>query len=314
MSASAIIGRKWNATLNRGTYKSTSSTYENAMASSNSPENSENIQARDSTGWSAYLYNKSAAFVYPPAFTAPVLDILSAQPGEKIIDLGCGSGEVTVMLDKIVKRAPGGLVVAVDYSESMISKAKEAGLEHAFVSDIQALSIPMAGFNNGDPEFKFDAAFSNATFHWCKRDPAGVLASVKKILKPGGRLVVEMGGAMNCIGIRSALHRVLKSRGHDPIPLDPWFFPSVEDYTKLLIAASFEPLQISLTPRVTPLADGIRGWLEVFARKSFLKDLPDGEATEIITEVEDICRVDCQDSSGNWAMMYTRLRFSARSV
>jgi SAM-dependent methyltransferase len=118
------------------------------------------------------------------------------------------------------------------------------------VSDVQDLNIPMAAFTNNDPEFKFDAAFSNATLHWCKRDPAGVLESVKKILKPGGRLVVEMGGAMNCIGttnipdlqfsiervtpgVRSALHRVIKSRGHDPIPLDPWFFPSVEDYTKV---------------------------------------------------------------------------------
>ncbi|KAF7365488.1 Methyltranfer-dom domain-containing protein [Mycena venus] len=261
--------------------------------------------ARDAQGWSASLYNRSAAFVYSPAYTAPVLELLAAQPGEKIIDLGCGSGEVTVVIDGIVKQASGGLVVAVDYSESMIAKAKEAGLDHAFVSDIQALDIPMSGFNNNDPEFKFDAAFSNATFHWCKRDPAGVLESVKKILKPGGRLVVEMGGAMNCIGLRSALHRALKFRGYDPVALDPWFFPS------LLTSASFTPLQITLTPRATPLADGIRGWLECFARTSILKACPDAEATEIIDEVEDVLRVDCQDREGNWSMVYTRLRFSA---
>lgn len=59
----------------------------------------------------------------------------------------------------------------------------------------------MESFNNNDAGFKFDAVFSNATFHWCKRDPAGVLESIKKILKPGGRLAVEMGGAMNCIGL-----------------------------------------------------------------------------------------------------------------
>ncbi|KAJ7695725.1 S-adenosyl-L-methionine-dependent methyltransferase [Mycena rosella] len=271
----------------------------------------EALYTRDPQGWSASLYNKSAAFVYSPAFTAPILDMLAAKPGEKIVDLGCGSGEVTVVLDKIVKQAPGGLVVGVDFSESMIEKAKEAGLDHAFVSDVQALDIPMAEFNNNDPEFKFDAAFSNATLHWCKRDPAGVLESVKKILKPGGRLVVEMGGAMNCIGIRSALHRVVRAHGHDPAPLDPWFFPSVEDYSKLLIAASFKTLQISLTPRNTPLEDGLRGWLEVFARKAFLKDFSDKEATEIINEVVEMCRIDCQDTSGNWAMMYSRLRFEA---
>jgi trans-aconitate methyltransferase len=76
--------------------------------------------ARDPQGWSASLYNKSAAFVYSPKFTAPVLEILAARPGEKIIDLGCGSGEVTVVIEKIVKQAPGGVVVGVDYSESMV--------------------------------------------------------------------------------------------------------------------------------------------------------------------------------------------------
>ncbi|KAJ6466388.1 S-adenosyl-L-methionine-dependent methyltransferase [Mycena sanguinolenta] len=278
---------------------------------SHAPDTSDSLHTRDAQGWSASLYNKSAAFVYSPEFTAPVLDLLSAQPGEKIIDLGCGSGEVTLVIEKIVKQAPGGLVVAVDYSESMIAKSKETGLAHAYVSDIQNLDIPMAEFNNNDPAFKFDAAFSTATFHWCKRDPAGVLESVKKILKPGGRLVVEMGGAMNCIGLRSALHRALKSRGYDAISLDPWFFPSVEEYTKLLTAASFEPVQVLHTARITPLADGIRGWLEVFARKSILKDCPDSEATEIIDEVEEVLSVDCKDIWGNWSMVYTRLRFSA---
>lgn len=82
-----------------------------------------------------------------------------------------------------------------------IAKAKGAGLDHAFVSDIQKLDIPISAFNNNDADFKFDAAFSNATFHWCKSDPAGVLEGIRKILKPGGRLAVEMGGAMNCIGM-----------------------------------------------------------------------------------------------------------------
>jgi SAM-dependent methyltransferase len=47
---------------------------------------------------------------------------------------------------------------------------------------------------------KFDAVFSNATLHWCKRNPKGVLDSAKKVLKQGGRFVMEMGGFMNCVG------------------------------------------------------------------------------------------------------------------
>jgi len=49
-------------------------------------------------------------------------------------------------------------------------------------------------------EEKFDAVFSNAAMHWCKANPVGVLMSARKVLKPGGRFVAEMGGFTNCIG------------------------------------------------------------------------------------------------------------------
>lgn len=77
--------------------------------------------APDASGWSASLYNKNTSFVYSPAFTAPVLELLSAQPGERIIDFGCGSGEVTLEIKKRVEGAEGGLVVGLDFSESMVS-------------------------------------------------------------------------------------------------------------------------------------------------------------------------------------------------
>jgi SAM-dependent methyltransferase len=78
-----------------------------------------------------------------------------------------------------------------------IEKARMNGLEHAFVSDIQDLQLPER-FSKSS--FKFDAVFSNAALHWCKRNPAGVLESVKRVLKQGGRFVGEMGGFMCCIG------------------------------------------------------------------------------------------------------------------
>jgi SAM-dependent methyltransferase len=49
---------------------------------------------------------------------------------------------------------------------------------------------------------KFDAVFSSATFHWCKANPGGVVESVKWLLKPGGRMVWEMGGFGNtCVAV-----------------------------------------------------------------------------------------------------------------
>lgn len=86
-------------------------------SSSNPPATSDEP---DASGWSAAQYNKHAAFVYSPTFTAPVLEMLACQPGEKIIDFGCGSGELALAIEQIVSQKEGGMVAAFDYSESMV--------------------------------------------------------------------------------------------------------------------------------------------------------------------------------------------------
>lgn len=68
--------------------------------------------------WSPEKYNKHASFVYSKEFTTPVLSMLNPQPGEKIIDFGCGSGELTVQLQSIVGES--GLVIGVDASKNMV--------------------------------------------------------------------------------------------------------------------------------------------------------------------------------------------------
>ncbi|CCM06916.1 uncharacterized protein FIBRA_09228 [Fibroporia radiculosa] len=257
--------------------------------------------------WSAATYNKTAAFVYSQAYTSAVLALLAAQPGEQILDLGCGSGEVTREIAALV--GDTGRVVGTDNSQSMIEQCRANGLAHVFVSDAQDLRFPpgwTAGLCGG-----YDAVFSNAALHWCKRAPAGVLAGARRVLKPGGRLVVEMGGFMNVVGVRAALHRVLSARGYSPAERDPWYFPSTEDYAALLEAAGFEVQHISLNPRVTPLPGPLTDWLRLFARPYFMEGLSDEEAEAVMAEVQEMCRVDCCDSQGKWCIMYTRLRVAA---
>ncbi|KAH9947415.1 S-adenosyl-L-methionine-dependent methyltransferase, partial [Amylocystis lapponica] len=244
---------------------------------------------------------------WAPEFTSPVLTLLNAQPGERIIDFGCGTGEVT----RKIKQAVGdtGLVVGVDSSQSMIDKSKTDSIDHAFVSDVQDLQFPSTWAE--DLQSGFDAVFSNATLHWCKRDPKGVLENAKRVLKPGGRFVVEMGGFMNCVGVRVALYHVLRSRGYDPAELDPWYFPSPGAYTSLLESAGFDVQSIALHPRLTPLNGSLYDWLRLFARSSSLGGLCDTEADAIMREVEDMCSVDFRDEQGNWTVMYCRLRVVA---
>lgn len=78
-----------------------------------------------------------------------------------------------------------------------VNKARLNGLKHVFVSDIQDLDVPD---ELPEAQERFDAVFSNATLHWCKKDPEGVMRGVRRVLRPGGRFVAEMGGFMNCIG------------------------------------------------------------------------------------------------------------------
>ena len=63
-------------------------------------------------------YNKNASFVYSDKFTSPVLDLLNAQPGEVIADLGCGTGELTAKVCAAV--GSGGSVVGIDSSPKMV--------------------------------------------------------------------------------------------------------------------------------------------------------------------------------------------------
>jgi trans-aconitate methyltransferase len=72
----------------------------------------------DKTGWSATEYRAIASYVYSPEATAPILQSLCASPGEKILDLGCGSGEVTAEIARLV--GTDGIVAGFDSSEDMV--------------------------------------------------------------------------------------------------------------------------------------------------------------------------------------------------
>ncbi|KAH7336808.1 S-adenosyl-L-methionine-dependent methyltransferase [Rhizoctonia solani] len=256
--------------------------------------------------WSAFQYNKTASFVYSDAYTQPVLDSLSPLIGESILDMGCGTGELTYRLQEFVGR--NGLVVGVDSSQDMLAKAKKNNVTNLFCCDIQSLTMP-EDFKS--LEGTFNAVFTNAALHWCKRDPSGVVQAAKRALQPGGRFVGEFGGYLNCVGVRSILHQVLRGRGIEPSKVDPWYFPRPENYAKVLESEGFKVEYISLNPRITPLPGPLIDWLRTFARNSLLAEMNDEEAEHIMREVSDLCEPDMKDKNGGWAIMYVRLRFRA---
>jgi SAM-dependent methyltransferase len=205
--------------------------------------------------WSARRYAETAHFV--PALGAPVLQLLSPEAGERILDLGCGDG---VLTEKLV--AAGALVVAVDAAPDMVAGAQTRGVD-ARVMAGQDLSF----------DREFDAVFSNAALHWM-RPPEAVLAGVRRALKPGGRFVGEMGGHNNTAAIIVALSAVLARHAVDACRFNPWYFPSAAAYRSKLEAAGFAVEDIRIVPRPTLLPTSIEPWLETFAG-SFFSALPE---------------------------------------
>lgn len=83
----------------------------------------------------------------------------------------------------------------------------------------------------------FDAVFTHAALHWI-RTPRTVIEGAKQVLRPGGRFVGEFGGHGNMAAVRVAMHSALWRRGIDPLEVDPWYFPTPDEYRRQLEAVS----------------------------------------------------------------------------
>jgi trans-aconitate methyltransferase len=229
-----------------------------------------------------------------PAFGAPVVELLDPQPGERILDLGCGDGVLTEKIGAI-----GATVVAVDAAPDMVAAAKARGVDARLIPG-QNLAF----------EGEFDAVFSNAALHWM-RPQETVLDGVRRALKPGGRFVAEMGGHNNTAAILTAMRAVLARRGIEALSLSPWYFPSAGAYQKKLEAAGFAVEEIAIIPRPTPLDAGLDAWLEAFA-EDFLNPLPAEDRRAARQEICDLLQPILRDETGLWIADYVRLRFRAR--
>jgi trans-aconitate methyltransferase len=241
--------------------------------------------------WDPACYARNARFVSD--LGAPVVELLAPQPGERILDLGCGDGALTRKLVEL-----GCEVVAVDSSAPQIEAARKLGL------DARVMSADALPFRE-----EFDAVFSNAVLHWIKRaDP--MMAAVYRSLKPGGRFVAECGGHGCVDKIRTALVQALDRHGLDGESRVPWYFPTPGDYATRLERAGFRVDNMALIPRPTPLPGDIIGWLETFAQ-SFVSGLDGGARADYLEEVRAALEPQLRESTGTWVADYVRLRFTA---
>ncbi|MFN3387725.1 MAG: class I SAM-dependent methyltransferase [Allosphingosinicella sp.] len=258
------------------------------------------MSVNQSSRWSPSDYATNAAFV--PALGAAALDLLAPQPGELILDLGCGDGTLT---QKIA--STGARVLGLDASQEMVDAARAKGVD-AFVADAQALDLEAQALRFGC----FDAAFSNAALHWML-DPDAVASGVFKVLKPGGRFVGEMGGEGNIAAQRHGIREELSARGYPVPPADPQWYPGVEEFVRLYACAGFGEIQAHLIARPTPLPNGVAAWVKTF-RSGWMDvaQVPEEAREEVALAIEARLQPVLQQADGSWVADYVRLRFSMR--
>ncbi|WP_460354029.1 class I SAM-dependent methyltransferase [Actinoallomurus acanthiterrae] len=245
--------------------------------------------------WAVATYD--TAFGYVSAHGAPLLDLLDPQPDERIIDLGCGTGTMTVEI-----AARGAEVLGIDESVEMVNAARS---EHPH------LSFAVGDAHDFATGERYDAVFSNSALHWMSRDPSAVISRVHAALRPGGRFVAEMGGAGNCAELIAAVQTAWRVFGL-PEPELPWYFPTPAEYAARLEEGGFVIRLMEYSDRPTRLAecpDGAADWVRLFAPE-LIAEVPPELAGPLLDRVNELAAPALRRESG-WMADYVRLRFAA---
>lgn len=248
--------------------------------------------------WNPDLYRSNHSFVYN--YGRDLLELLNPEKDDEILDLGCGTGELTNEIFTHSKK-----IIGIDASAKMISKAKKKYPDITFLN-IDALKM--------DYHNKFDKVFSNAVFHWVFEQEI-FLNKIYDSLKPGGRLIFEMGGKDNAAVILDNIKKSLFKRSyHSNAEKQITFFPSVAEYASLLEKSSFTVRYALYFDRDTELSgeNGLKNFITMFYSGLF-EGVEEKVREEILDEVENNVR-PLLFRNGKWYADYKRLRMIAEKA
>lgn len=221
-----------------------------------------------SVDWDASTYDRIADPMFEMGTV--VLGRLELDGDERVLDAGCGSGRVTELL---LGRLPRGRVVALDGSPAMI---EEARARLATFGD--QVEYHVADLGQPLPVGAVDAVLSTATFHWV-RDHDALFANLAAVLRPGGQLVAQCGGAGNIDRVFSQLGRF--GLRHTKV------FATPEATTARLTAAGFVDVEAWLESRPVQLEPGepLETYLRTIVLREQVAALPGSQRGEFVRDV-----------------------------
>jgi trans-aconitate 2-methyltransferase len=257
------------------------------------------------TDWDATRYHRISA----PQFDwgQRVIARLKPRAGERILDLGCGTGRLTT---EILGSIDGGQVVGLDRSGSMLSVARASAAPGALraVSYVQAsgVAIPFQGV--------FDAVFSAATLHWI-HDHDAVFGGVFEALVPGGRFVAQCGGEGNLDRLLHHAAYLMATPGYRSYFRDwdePWTFAGPGTTAERLERAGFDNVETSLEEAPADLghADAYREFITCVCIRHHLERLPLNLREPFVKEIAERSARDERP----FVLDYRRLNISARKA
>lgn len=192
--------------------------------------------------WDAREYRDSSS--NQKRWALELLARLELRGGERVLDIGCGDGEITAA---IARMAPRGFTLGIDSSKDMV----ELALRQYPPDRCPNLGFLLKDAREIDFTGEFDAVFSSASLHWV-RDHQPVLSGIRRCLKPGGRALLQMGGRGNAATVLAALEEVLRLprwAGYFEGFGFPYGFYGPEEYRSWLESRGFRVLRLELVPR-----------------------------------------------------------------
>jgi len=130
-----------------------------------------------------------AATTRERAFKDRLIKLAAPRDGERVLDVGCGTG--TLAID-VARRCPGATVAGVDADEAMLARARAKAEQAGVELDLHTALAQQLPF----PDGSFDVAVSSLFFHHLRREVKLAAASeILRVLRPGGRLAIADWGA-----------------------------------------------------------------------------------------------------------------------
>ncbi len=246
--------------------------------------------------WNPDLYDNKHDFVFK--FGEEIVKLLNPQKNETILDIGCGTGDLTKKISELCEKVTG-----IDNSKEMIETAQKKYPEISFIhTDAKDYQL----------DERFDAIFSNAVLHWIPQADI-MIRNANQHLKVGGRYVVEFGGKGCNYSIINTLKEQLDKGGLDYPSIESMlYYPSISQYSSLLENNGFEVNLAMLFDRPTELKGGLNGlsdFIEMFLNWLF-KFVSDIDKATIIKRTIDILKPQTFNGR-SWIADYRRIRIVA---